>query len=71
MGNMITNHRVGRLAVAVTLIGIGLTLQGCREEEQGRVLFYDKGKYAGKPDTKLTDNQRDALRSRAKSGQKF
>jgi hypothetical protein len=68
---MIVNHRIGRIAVAVALIGLGLTLQGCREEEQDRVLSYEKGKYLGKPDTTLSDTQRSELRSRAKSGQKF
>lgn len=68
---MIVNHKAGRMAIAVALIGLGLTLQGCREEEQGRPLSFEPGKYQGKPDTKLTDEQRNDLRGRAKSGQTF
>lgn len=39
-------------------------LVGCREDEQNRVLIYDKGTYAGKPDTQLSDASLRALRDR-------
>lgn len=45
---------------------IGLALQGCREEEQDRILYFDKGHYLGTQDEGLTDSQVDALRSRAR-----
>ena len=48
----------------------GLALAGCREEEHGRILFYDKGVYLGAPDQKLDPAQIDALRYRA-NDQKF
>jgi len=40
------------------------TLQGCRKDEQGRILYYDKGTYLGHPDEKLTPAQVEALRQR-------
>ncbi|NQU69783.1 MAG: hypothetical protein HQ514_04500 [Rhodospirillales bacterium] len=46
-------------AVALTIV-----LVGCREEEQNRVLMFDKGSYAGKPDTPLSAATRLALRER-------
>lgn len=30
------------------LLAAGFLLQGCREEEQGRILLFDKGTYIGK-----------------------
>jgi hypothetical protein len=36
---------------AVALLG------GCREDEQGRVLRFQKGVYLGPPDTQLQDSQ--------------
>jgi hypothetical protein len=56
--------RSGRVAIASVLL-IGIALAGCREEEQDRVLLYDKGIYLGEPDTALTEQQVDALRQRA------
>ena len=43
-----------RLRVALVLgcaVAVIATLGGCREDEQDRVLIFDKGKYAGKPDS--------------------
>ena len=39
----------------VVLLSAGLT--GCAEEEQNRVLSYDKGTYLGKVDQKLSEDQ--------------
>ena len=39
----------------VTAFGLGLS--GCREEEQNRVLNYDKGTYLGPQDQKLSDQK--------------
>ena len=41
-----------------------LTLGACREEEQDRVLRFDKGEYAGRPDQPLTAEAREALKER-------
>jgi hypothetical protein len=41
-----------------------LTLGGCREEEQDRVLRFNKGEYAGRPDQPLTAEAREALKER-------
>lgn len=60
---------VGWLWLAGSLVA-ALLLQGCREEEQSRPLFYDKGNYQGQADQPLTERQVDALRFRA-HGQKF
>lgn len=55
--------RRGLLMVA--LAGSLLLVGGCREEEQGRPLVYDKGTYQGQADEKLADDQVEALRQRA------
>ncbi len=49
---------------AVALLG------GCREDEQGRALRFQKGVYLGTPDTQLQDAQVAALNKRA-DGQKL
>jgi hypothetical protein len=50
--------------IAVFAIGLATGLAGCREEEQDRALHLEKGVYAGKPDTPLTEDQRRALEQR-------
>jgi|TARA_A100001015_G_scaffold219053_1_gene246299 hypothetical protein len=40
-----------------------LTVSGCREEEQNRILSYDKGNYLGQADTALTKDEESALKS--------
>jgi hypothetical protein len=40
---------------ALVLLSTGLT--ACAEEEQNRVLSYEKGTYLGKADQKLSDDQ--------------
>jgi hypothetical protein len=52
----------------VALLVAALPLAACDESEQGRILRYEPGKYQGKPDTPLTEEQREALRHRM-SGQ--
>ena len=54
----------------VGALGLGLLLQGCREDEQDRVLLYDKGTYLGPGDPPLEAQQVDELRYRAQN-QKF
>jgi hypothetical protein len=61
-----SNKLVWRVA-AVALLAAMAAVSGCREEEQGRILLYDKGTYLGKPDQEITDAQRQELRSRARN----
>lgn len=49
------------LVLAVALTGVA----GCRVEEQGRPLSYDKGTYGGAGDTALPEATRHALAERA------
>jgi hypothetical protein len=51
-------------------LGVGLVLQGCREDEQNRPLLYDKGTYQGQQEPPLEAQQVDELRGRAEN-QKF
>jgi len=50
------------------VIGCSLFLTSCETEEQGRILMYEKGKYLGKPDQKLSRQQLTELTART-SGQ--
>jgi hypothetical protein len=47
-------------------LGLALVAAGCREEEEGRPLRHDKGKYQGAPDEPLTADQVERLRMRAR-----
>ena len=51
--------------VALSLSLAGLSLAACDEDEQGRIMRYEKGTYLGAPDTPLTPEQIDELRHRA------
>jgi hypothetical protein len=54
-----------RIGLTVTCaVALSIALAGCREEEQNRVLIFDKGSYAGKPDTPLSAATLLALRER-------
>ena len=55
-----------RALTLVAVFGTSLTLAACDENEQGRILRYEKGTYLGQPDTALTEDQLSELRSRAK-----
>ncbi len=44
---------------------VGLMVAACDQDEQGRILTYEKGVYLGQPDTQLSDQQVDQLRQRA------
>lgn len=41
-----------------------LGLAACDEDEQGRILFYEKGTYLGPTDSELSDETRERLRAR-------
>ncbi len=49
------------------LIGAGLALAACDQNEQGRIRNYEPGTYLGEVDTPLTEEQQDALRQRARA----
>ncbi len=57
-----------RPAKVVLLLGCvaaaGVSLGACREDEQGRVLIFEKGVYLGKPDTPVSEDARRALSAR-------
>jgi len=57
-----TSHFVAAIAL---MAGLGLSLAGCDEAEQGRILRYEKGTYLGQTDAKLPAATEDALRGRA------
>lgn len=50
---------------ALTVIFAGLALAGCREQEQNRPLFYEKGKYSGGPVEGIKDEALEDARQRA------
>ena len=59
-----------RVPKVIGLLGLlaGLLLvQGCREEEQDRILFHEKGTYQGAGDQPLEPGQLDDLRERART----
>ncbi len=68
---MWTTARLVRLLMAIMLFAVSLALQGCREDEQGRILSFEQGKYLGKPDQELSDAQLERLRQRARLGQQI
>ncbi len=60
-----TRSRIG-FAFVVT-VAVAASLMGCREEEQNRVLLFDKhqeNRYAGQPDTPLKAEALKAARER-------
>jgi len=46
------------------VLAASFMLGACREDEQGRPLGYNKGNYAGKPDTALSDEARRMIQDR-------
>lgn len=50
------------LPIAASLI----LLTACDEQEQGRILRYEKGTYLGQPDQQLDQKTLDQLRQRAR-----
>ncbi|MDH3230416.1 MAG: hypothetical protein OEN55_11545 [Alphaproteobacteria bacterium] len=55
--------------LACCLVAGGVALAGCRSEEQNRIKKFEKGTYLGQPDQKLTDEQINELRFRARGQQ--
>ncbi len=57
--------KTGKLIVTLAcLVAVGASLGACREDEQGRVLLFNKGVYLGKTDAPISDEARRAIRSR-------
>jgi hypothetical protein len=61
------NKKRSRFVIAAAVVTAMAVVAGCREEEQGRPIIFEKGAYLGKPDQKLTDAQEQELRSRARN----
>lgn len=59
--------RIARTAfLAVGALAASIVLSGCREDEKDRPLAYDKGHYAGKPDSALSEDARRMLTDRVR-----
>ena len=63
---MRSSRKLSRVVVAAAVVAAMALVAGCREEEQGRPIIFEKGKYLGKPDQKLTEAQEQELRARAR-----
>ncbi len=64
-GQMIAITRNFLVLFALTAVGAGLS--ACAEEEQNRVLSYEKGTYLGKTDQRLSKDQLRKLINRSNS----
>ena len=58
-------QRIGRTTLLAIAAGAALTLAACREDEQGRILMFEKGEYLGEPDATLDADDVSDLRQRA------
>ncbi len=47
-------HSIRTMLLVGGVVAASLALGACRENEQGRPLKYDKGRYSGKPDTEIS-----------------
>ncbi len=54
------------LLALATVLAAGLVLSACDENEQGRILRYQKGTYLGPVDQALSIEQQAALRARSR-----
>jgi hypothetical protein len=55
-----------RLAIVLAAAVGVVALSGCEEEEQNRILMFEKGTYLGEPDRPMGDTSAEELRQRAK-----
>jgi uncharacterized lipoprotein YehR (DUF1307 family) len=51
--------------MVATIAVLSISLAGCDEAEQGRILRYEKGTYLGKADTEVSPEMKNELRYRA------
>jgi hypothetical protein len=58
-------RRTGFLLVLAGLVAASM-VAGCRKEEQGRILSYDKGTYLGPTEARLSESTRVELRQRVR-----
>ena len=58
--------RQARALTLAPLFAVAVLLSACDEDEQGRVLRYEKGTYLGPQDQELDQETLDALRQRAR-----
>ena len=54
---------------AVLIVAIGVGVAGCRENEEGRTVALEKGKYPGEIPSSLSADQVNELRHRAQNQQ--
>lgn len=52
---------------AAAILCAGVVLSGCEEDEQDRILRYEKGTYLGQEDQPLGQETLDELRNRTRS----
>lgn len=57
--------RISPAGVICCLLVAGIVLTGCREDEQGRILRFQKGTYLGPTEAPLSERTREDLRLRA------
>jgi hypothetical protein len=60
-----TGRRCRTAALLGLLAALALTLQACREDEQGRILRFEPGTYRGEPDQALPQARIAELEERA------
>ena len=61
---------ISKNIIFLYMVLFSLTLYGCKKEEQGRPLSYNKGVYEGAPDSTLDENSVFILKQRT-SGQSW
>jgi len=59
-------HICMKLATFVVIGIMAIATSSCREEEQGRLLSYEKGTYLGKADSALSAEQLSELANRSR-----
>ena len=55
-----------KTALTLAIVVVSMAISSCREEEQGRLLSYEKGTYLGKSDTSLNSEQLGELTGRSR-----
>ncbi|MEM8877611.1 MAG: hypothetical protein AAGD23_07035 [Pseudomonadota bacterium] len=55
-----------RLLVLIAAGSVAAMVAGCRENEQGRPLAFDKGVYGGQADQQISDETRKQLQDRVR-----